>query len=760
MKCVILSCGCENSLKPLTCRRPGSMLDLFGKPIAEHMIALAARAGAKSVCIETANAGAADILDCGDLYNISLEFYAQSAIRGNAECAAICAGAQDGDAVLVADCDVVCDFDIRACLELHLKKAADATILLYAGLNTLDEAEAVLNADGSVQRIIDRPVWGQNLPGLCLTGVYIISGKALKQAARDRGCDFIRDFFPRLMRENKKVYGYVAEGFWRRVRDVPSYMECIRAALGGDTRLDMGAPQISPGVWAVQNPPEDAVIVPPCYIGGNVSLGSGAVIGPRAVLEKGTVVGRGSLISDSVCLSGMIGQQARISGAVIGRGAAIMQGARVESGSVIGDGAIVGENTVVPEQVRVWAYQEFRDGAEEGRAVINRRLVFAQDGSVGGYANVDVTPELCVLLGSAAGGRFRVGLSESGGSFSELMARAVESGLCASGAQVLRHDGGCMSAAAFAATLYGLERSVFVLQQEDKVRVYIYDSRGMPIDIKTQKGIERAMAGGEQIREDPLRSGASYSGSGLMWAYSASAARDARLAGRPMALRVALSGKHELNRTLAEALSMLGIDITGRRDNVLTLSVENSGMGLVLLDEDGVEVGRKKQQALLSLSEFEYGGGTVVVPEDAPIIIEELAERLGGQVIRAHSGGGKAPQLMFRDGVFAAARLCAWLSVSGRRLKDQVRRIPEFSTSVREVPLNAQSTLVMDRLAAGLGQDAPGNGGSIRVREEQGWVRIMPEKSVIKILTEADSAELAAELCEMFAERVKQVDSQ
>jgi hypothetical protein len=59
--------------------------------------------------------------------------------------------------------------------------------------------------------------------------------------------------------------------------------------------------EIKPGVWAglyAQIAP-DAELCAPCWLGENVSIGSGAVIGPGAILENNTLVESGTEISHS-----------------------------------------------------------------------------------------------------------------------------------------------------------------------------------------------------------------------------------------------------------------------------------------------------------------------------------------------------------------------------------------------------------------------------------------------------------------------------
>ena len=64
----------------------------------------------------------------------------------------------------------------------------------------------------------------------------------------------------------------------------------------------VGGHEIRPGIRVGLHCriPDDAVLIPPCWIGEKVFLGAGAVIGPMVVVEDRVVVGAGAEISHSI----------------------------------------------------------------------------------------------------------------------------------------------------------------------------------------------------------------------------------------------------------------------------------------------------------------------------------------------------------------------------------------------------------------------------------------------------------------------------
>lgn len=64
----------------------------------------------------------------------------------------------------------------------------------------------------------------------------------------------------------------------------------------------VGVSEFAPGVrvgWHSRIP-SDAVLIPPCWIGEKVQLGSGVTIGPNAVIEDRAVIEDGAMIANSV----------------------------------------------------------------------------------------------------------------------------------------------------------------------------------------------------------------------------------------------------------------------------------------------------------------------------------------------------------------------------------------------------------------------------------------------------------------------------
>ena len=111
-----------------------------------------------------------------------------------------------------------------------------------------------------------------------------------------------------------------------------------------------------------------------------------------------------------------------------------------------------------------------------------------------------------------------------------------------------------------------------------------------------------------------------------------------------------------------------------------------------------------------------------------------------------------------REGPAAAVRICSRMGVSGQRLESLVAKTPRFSAWRREVPLTSDQGQVMRELARE--QTARVAGDGIRVRSGGGWVYLRPaaRRAALRIQAEGPDLELAAELCDRYADWTAELD--
>ena len=259
----------------------------------------------------------------------------------------------DAEYVLILSGDQLYRMDYHKMLENHIRHNADLTIAVMPvpweeasrfGIITQDEDEKIL-------KFTEKP----NKPdsNLASMGIYIFNAKllidTLKEDAVDQQSehDFGNDITPKLLADQKRLYTFRFEGFWRDVGTISSYHETSMDLLGDKPEFD-----ISSTDFPIMSNPS---IRPPHYVGpdGSISdslVGNGCkVFGTvrHSILSTDAYVGDRAIVEDSVLLPG----------AVVKEGAHIVR-------------AILGENSIVEEDVVLGSVDMTKDTAVIGNDVV------------------------------------------------------------------------------------------------------------------------------------------------------------------------------------------------------------------------------------------------------------------------------------------------------------------------------------------------------------------------------------------------------
>ena len=238
--------------------------------------------------------------------------------------------------LLVLSGDHIYKMNYAKMLAFHKKQNADATIAVIDV--PLEEASrfGILNTDetGRIQSFEEKPENPRST--LASMGIYIFNWKSLRkilvadQKDTQSQHDFGKDIIPVLIGQNKSLYAYRFEGYWKDVGTIDSLWQANMDLLDKNNPLDLNDP-----TWKIYT--EDAT-TPPHYIGPDASIKRGFITQgcviegevANSVLFTGVKIGPGAVVTDSV----------------------LMPGVTVEAGAVVNrvlaaDGATIGKNASV-----------------------------------------------------------------------------------------------------------------------------------------------------------------------------------------------------------------------------------------------------------------------------------------------------------------------------------------------------------------------------------------------------------------------------
>lgn len=763
MKAVILAHGGTEGLQPICGAGSKTMVPMVNQPVLHHLLRLLKEHGIDQVCVTH---GRREERLRGQMPGVDWVEVPDGI--GTAGAVAACRNRTAGEEIIVLSGDVVTDMDLTGAVAFHREKRAVATVLIQPHPDPPKHSLVLTDAAGRVTAFVHRPGWGQTVSDMVSTGVYVLSPAAVAQLKP--GQDFACDVFPALVEEKAALYAVRPGGAWLPAGDCAAYLECVVRVLGGKVKLDMGSEPIRPGIWSAQPIPEGVSLIPPCWIGADVQLGKGSLIGPHVVLGAGSRVGERSLVQRSVLDAAQVGDRATLYGAVLCRGARVGSQVVVNDGAVLGENTLVGDGAVIMEGVRLWSGCSAAPGSRvrhsPARGSRPEPLRFGGGGVIQGLLGEELTADSLLALGGVLAREGKVGLGCHGGPGAQMLLRSVVSGVTAAGGQALCHDMECAAQAAWLAESCQLPISLFIEQEGERVFLHLFDSGGLPPVTAQQRRIEHALIHGQIPACGANRVGTcDKMGCGPREYFRDGARRCAlRRLGR-RSLTVAVPGTTAPDRALRGMLEELGCTVTDRwKQGIPEFRSSHGGFLLTARDERGAMLTAQQLLAMAALVELEHGGGRLAVPDDASAAVELVAAGFGKSVQRLGRDGEQARQLYralpwLRDAAFAAARLCARMAATGERLEQLAAKTPRFSGWRREVTLIGERAAVMARLSADLSPDCH-VGEGLRLRDRGGWVYLVPHarRRAVRVVAESDDMELAAELCDFYADRVAELD--
>jgi mannose-1-phosphate guanylyltransferase/phosphomannomutase len=447
VKAVIMAGGEGSRLRPLTSNCPKPMMPLANRPMMEYVLDLLVRHGITDVVVTVAYMADTirNYFGDGSDFGVSIAYSTEEVPLGTAGSVRNARAHLDERFVVISG-DVLTDIDLGEIIAAHERRGALATIGLVRVPNPLEFGIVITAEDGSIERFLEKPSWGQVFSDTINSGVFVCEPEVLDHIEPDRAVDFSGEVFPSMLDAGLGVYGAVADGYWEDVGTLEAYLRAHRDLLDGRVDAHLEGFEVSPGVRLGENTTvhPEAIVEGPAVIGDNCRVEAGARLGPYTVLGSGTRVGAEADLERSVIGDNTyVAEGVRVAGTVLGRRCDLRRGSRTDEGVVVGDECFVGEYAHLTDGVKVYPFKTIESGA-----VVNASIVWESRGArqlftgeaVTGLANVDVTPEFATRVAMAWGSTLRQGVtvvsSRDSSRTARMLKRAMMAGLNAAGVSV------------------------------------------------------------------------------------------------------------------------------------------------------------------------------------------------------------------------------------------------------------------------------------------------------------------------------------
>ncbi|GAB4119441.1 MAG: mannose-1-phosphate guanyltransferase [Roseiflexaceae bacterium] len=679
--------GGEGSrLRPLTINRPKPMVPIVDRQVMAHIIELLRMHGITElvVTIQYLANSIQDQFGDGSSYGVHIEYSLEEQPLGTAGSVRHAAHLLDDEPFVVISGDALTDFDLSKVLAFHRARNATATITLTRVPNPLEYGVIIVDERGSVRQFLEKPSWGEVFSDTVNTGIYVLNPDVFRYIEKGKPTDWSKDVFPKMLRTNDALYGYIADGYWTDVGTIEEYMRANRDYLSGKVGLPRVGQLLFDDVWA----DGDAEIAPdaqfhgPVYLGHGAKIKRGAIIYGPSVIRDYTIIDERATIDRSIIWrNSYIGERAELRGAIVLRQCNIKSRAVLFEGTVVGDQTIINAGAVIGANVKIWPSKEVDEGATISSSIIwgsqGRRVLFGRYG-ISGLVNIDLTPEFCAKLGAAYGATLPLGsnvtINRDAHYTPRMLKRAIIAGLPSAGVHALDLDSVPIPVARFLTKAQGAAGGVHVrLSPMDNrvVDIKLFDSEGLDIESGSERKVESIffredyrrvyleeigrILKAEQVaqhyteaflgalRQDALRAMArSFN---LVIDYANANA----IMILPHILRRLDIPTVELNANLDDARIFQTMEafeagmerltsITPVLEASMGIRIDSGGEKIFLVDDSGRRLsGIQALAALTALTMAVNKGGTVAVPVTAPRAFEEIAARYGGQIIRTRA---------------------------------------------------------------------------------------------------------------------------
>ena len=268
------------------------------------------------------------------------------------------------DYVLILSGDHIYKMDYKIMLDYH--KANNADITIAAMPVPMEEASrfgvVVTDKDSRITEFEEKPEHPKS--NLASMGIYIFSWKVLKEALiklkNQQGCDFGKHVIPYCFENNKRIFAFEYNGYWKDVGTISSLWEANMDLLSPSVPLDL-----YDNNWKIYSRNNN---MPPQYIGDTADV-------------------ENSMISEGSTINGKVDFSVIFSGATVEEGATvnysiIMPGTVIKSGAVV-EYAIVGEDCVVHENAKIGLSPETVENRDEwGIAVVGHNVEISEGAEV------------------------------------------------------------------------------------------------------------------------------------------------------------------------------------------------------------------------------------------------------------------------------------------------------------------------------------------------------------------------------------------
>lgn len=811
MKAIIMAGGEGSRLRPLTCDLPKPMVPIMNKPIMEHIIDLLKSHGVTEIGVTLMYLPQKikDYFGNGSSFGVKLHYFTEDTPLGTAGSVKNAEAFLDETFIVISG-DSLTNMDLSEALEFHRKKSSKATLVLTKVDVPLEYGVVITDKAGAISGFLEKPSWGEVFSDTVNTGTYILEPEVLMYFEKGKKFDFSQDLFPLLLENKEPMFGYITYEYWCDIGDLRAYLQAHYDVFENRISLKIDEEEVRKGVWigagTIIEP--NAEINGPCLIGKNCRIGNGTVI------ENFSVLGNNNIVEDEVSIkrsvfwdSNYIEYGSEIRGAILCNKVSLKHYVSIFENAIIGDSCVLYERAIVKPNIKIWPQKTIEPLAIVDRNIIwgsrHAKTIFGESG-LSGIINVDISPEFATRLGGAYGSIFKKGskvvVSSTTSNSARMFKHAFVSGILSVGVEVFNMSSLLTPISRHAINFLSVEGGIHIKVSDDnpnKLRVDFMDSKGASLSRVLERKIENAFfredfkrCSGEEIsRLNNITDFKNYYVRSVLNEIDVTKIRDRSpkvcvVSPSDFVISVVVPMLTDVGCKVASFSSASSIIVETILDEINKTSadfaafIDSNGETLVLIDKAGNIVRDDLFLVLTSLIILKSSPNSkVVVPITAPSVIENIAAKYGGNVVRTKTSPQAVMEQMLNynlfknrenmdqfllnfDALAGLVKIIEFLSVYNTTLTDTIKELPDFYISKKKVfcPWELKGKVMRTLITEKSGQKVELLDG-VKFIFENGWALVIPDADtpMCRVYSEGESSQIADMISEKYLDKIKTI---
>ena len=330
MHALILASGKGTHLRPLTVYTPKPILPIINRPLLLYQIEILKRAGVKEIVLflDYQPDKIEHLLGDERELGIKLRFVVEPRPLGSAGAFKF-ASDEFTETAIVFNGDILTDFIISKALKQHHQTSALATVALTSGACSgafgvgIDENNRITSFDTKIENAA---------PNLSDSGIYILEPEIRETIADENNISFEKDIFPKLLKQDEKIYGYeFKKGYWCAIDSIENYRNINQDFLAGKIHNFKNSEKNAFERATTAFIDEASIIGNDCVVKANAKI-------INSVLGRGVQVEENAVVKNSIVWShSRISSRATIEGTILTRSCYVGKNVSVSKGAVLGD---------------------------------------------------------------------------------------------------------------------------------------------------------------------------------------------------------------------------------------------------------------------------------------------------------------------------------------------------------------------------------------------------------------------------------------